>query len=340
MNNRESGPDILRCFALFCVTGLHAFLHNGFYYQPQAGFLMLISDCLRWMFYGCIGIFMMLTGYLKSHKKLSRSYYLSLIPILIGYVLTCFISFPVRHFLLDEQLTLREWAENLFTFGNYAWYVEMYIGLLLISPILNLALDQWKEPKHLLIVVGVAFCLTALPSITNENWIPDYWEALYPFTYYIIGAVIRRLQPKINFWLGAAVSAIWIGIMGVITLKVSTGNFFDGLKQEYGSFWVTIMVTLIFLTFYKVRLRPGLAKASAWLAGGCFEGYILSRLFDVWIYAEFPQWHSPQYYPLLLLCITVPVCLASVLLGKGTHLLAEQLSKPLYKLASGKEKTK
>ena len=120
-------------------------------------------------------------------------------------------------------------------------------------------------------------------------------------------------------------------------MKISTTDFAGGLVQEYGSFWVTVMVTLIFLTLYRVQLKPGLAKVTAWLAGGCFEGYILSRLFDVWIYAQFPQWHSPRYYPVLLLCVTVPVCLASVLLGKGTHVLAELLSKPFYKLAQPKK---
>lgn len=338
MNNRESGPDILRCMAVFFVTGLHAFLYIGFYDQPQVGVGIWLADCLRWLFFGCIGIFMMLTGYLKSAKKPDRRYWTSLIPILIGYALTCVISYPIRHFLLGEKLSLLEWLKNFCTFSNYAWYIEMYIGLLLISPLLNLALEKLQTPRQLIGFAIAALCVTGLPSIAEDSWFPDYWEALYPFTYYILGAVIRRLQPKLPPLLCIGMALAWIGTMGAFSVFSTDGTFTDGFVQEYGDFWVTVMVFLVFLCFYRIRLAPRPAKIMAWLSGGCFEGYILSRLFDVWIYDQIPQWHRTRYFPLALLCITVPVFFISVLAGKGTHFLAEQLSKPLRKQVL--EKTK
>ena len=340
MKKRESGLDILRLMALFFVNGVHSFLYNGFYNQPQVGGAMWVADCLRWTCYGCIGLFLMLTGYLKSQKPLNKQYFFSLIPILLGYVLTCVISFPIRHFLLDDVLTLREWIEKLFTFGNYAWYVEMYIGLLLASPLINLAMAQLKTPTELKWVAAVAFCVTALPSVTKENWIPDYWKALYPFTYYIMGAVIRRLQPKVKVWEGVMLTACWVGVMGMISLLSTDKGFSSGFTQGYGGFWVTVMVALIFLTWYRVRLKQTPAKIAAWMAGGAFEGYILSRLFDVWIYGKLPQWHEPRFYPLILLIITLPVFLCSVLMGKGTHILVELILKPFYRkvpVKSGKK---
>lgn len=341
MKKREPGLDILRCMALFFVNGVHSFLYNGFYSHPQVGGAMWAANCLRWLFYGCIGVFLMLTGYLKSAKPLNRQYYRSLIPVLLGYFLTCAIAFPIRHFLLDDPLTLAEWIEKLLTFGNYGWYVEMYIGLILVSPAINLALEQLKKPKELYWAAGILFCITALPSITKENMIPDYWKALYPFTYYVIGAVIRRLQPKLKVWQGIAMTAVWVGILGMISLLATDEGFSKGFTQGYGGFWVTIMVTLIFLTFYRVQLKPNAAKAAAWMAGGVFEGYLLSRLFDVWIYGKFPQWHEPQYYPLILLVITVPVFLCSVLMGKGTHALVELILKPFRQSSkAGKKQNK
>lgn len=336
MGKRETGLDILRCMALFFVNGVHCFLYNGFYSQPQVGGAMWMANCLRWLFYGCIGIFLMLTGYLKSQKPLNRQYFWSLVPVLLGYFLTCAISFPIRHFLLDDPLTLAEWVEKLFTFGNYAWYVEMYIGLILVSPAINLALGQLKTKKELLWAAGILFCVTALPSITKENWIPDYWKALYPFTYYVIGAVIRRLRPKMKLWTGLLLTVVWVGILGMVSLLATDEGFSKGFTQGYGGFWVTVMVTLIFLTFYRVQLKPKAAKIAAWMAGGCFEGYLLSRLFDVWVYGEVKQWHVPEKYPLILLCVTVPVFLGSVLMGKGTHALAELILKPFRKAAPAK----
>lgn len=333
MKQRESGPDILRLMALFFVNGVHSFLYNGFYSQPQVGGAMWVADCLRWICYGCIGVFLMLTGYLKSQKPLNKQYFFSLVSVLLGYLLTCMISFPVRQFLLDDKLTLAEWIEKCVTFGNYAWYVEMYIGLLLFSPAINLALDQLKKEGELKWAAAIAFCVTALPSVTSRNLIPDYWISLYPFTYYVLGAVIRRLQPKVKAWEGLILTACWVGIMGGISLLSTDEGFSKGFTQGYGGFWVTVMVSLIFLTFYRVKLKPKAARIAAWMAGGVFEGYILSRLFDVWIYGKFPQWHEPKYYPLILLVITVPVFLCSILMGKGTHALVELILKPFRKKA-------
>ena len=331
MKSRQPGIDLLRCLGLLFVNGVHSFLYNGFYYEAQSGPYMWAANSVFWIFFTCNGLFMTLTGYLKCDKPLSKSYYRNLLPILAGYLLTCVISFPIRYFLIGEKLTLFQWLEKLVTFGNYAWYVEMYIGLLLVSPVLNLALDQLKTEKQLKWAVVIAFCVTALPSVTKENWIPNYWTALYPFTYYIIGAVIRRLQPKVKVWEGVILTAFWVGIMGMLSLLATDEGFSKGFTQGYGGFWVTVMVSLIFLTFYRVKLNPKGARIAAWMAGGVFEGYILSRLFDVWIYGEFRQWHEPQFYPLILLVITVPVFLCSVLMGKGTHALVELILKPFRK---------
>lgn len=329
MRQRESGLDVLRCMALFFVNGVHSFLYNGFYSQPQVGGAMWAADCLRWLFFCCIGIFLMLTGYLKSTKPAAKEYYFGLIPVLLGYFLTCGISFPIRHFLLDDPMTLQEWIVKLITFGNYGWYVEMYIGLTLFAPLLNLALEQLKEPKQLLETAGIMVCISALPSITPLDVIPDYWKALYPFTYYVIGAVIRRLQPKVKTWQGLLGAGVWVCAMGLASLLATDEGFSKGFTQSYGGFWVTGLVALLFLSFYRVKMKPGAAKAAAWMAGGCFEGYLLSRLFDVWVYGLLPQWHTPEKYPLLLLCVTVPVFLASVVLGKMAHWAVEWSVKHL-----------
>ena len=121
MKSRQPGIDLLRCVGMLFVVGVHSFLKDGFYSEPQVGLVMWGADSVRWLFYGCNGIFMMLTGYLKCNKPLNRAYYRSLAPILMGYVLTCAVSFPIRHFLLNDRLDFFGWVEKLVTFGNYAW---------------------------------------------------------------------------------------------------------------------------------------------------------------------------------------------------------------------------
>lgn len=327
MKTRESGIDLIRCIGLLFVVGVHSFLKNGFYSVPQTGGLIWAADCFRWLFYGCNGIFMMLTGYLKCNKPLNRDYYRSLLPILVSYLLTCVLSFPIRHFLLGEVLTLQEWVDKLVGFANYSWYVEMYIGLFLFSPIINLALQRLTEPKQLLFMAGTMVFLTALPSISPLNLVPDYWTSLYPITYYVLGAVIRKLQPKCKPWLCLVGVAAVSMLLGLISLLTTDKGFNDGFGQGYGGFWVTLSVTLLFLGLYRIRLGQTGSKALAWMAGGVFEGYILSRLLDVWVYQLVPQWHTPEKYPLIFICVTVPIFIAAVLMGKAVHWMTEQLLK-------------
>lgn len=326
MKKREPGIDLIRCVGLLFVVSTHFFLKNGYYFETQAGIPMWLANSFRWLFYCCNGIFLLLTGYLKSTKPFTKGYYRSILPILAGYVLTCLFSFPVRHFLLGEELSMAEWFEKFISFANYSWYLEMYIGLFLFSPILNLALQNLKDDTQWLMIVGSMVFLTGLPSAFTPNFFPDYWKALYPMTYYILGAAIRHFQPKIKPWIALGLMALTALGLGAATILSTDGKVTDGFSQGYGGFWITAIGVFLFLGLYRLPIGNKWAKALAWLAGGCFEGYILSRLFDVWVYAQFPQWHSPEKYPIAYVCITIPIFIVSLLLGKAVHTLAEKLT--------------
>lgn len=328
-DTRMPGLDLYRCMAFLFVTGVHAFLYNGFYNEPQNGFLMWLADTARWLFFGCNGMFMLLTGYLKSTKPLSKGYFRGLLTVLVGYVLTCIISYPIRHFLLGEKESLKTWLSYFVTFSNYAWYIEMYIGLILISPIINLALAQLKD-RQLWYVAAVMLFLTALPTLTSSNIVPDYWKSLYPLTYYVLGAVIRRSPPKIPAWSALICAAVSVGLTGLLTLlTASGGKFSDGYETGgYGGFFTTVTVVFLFLGVYRLRIGKAASKVLTWMAGGVLEGYILSRLFDVWIYGKFSFWHSPGKYILIFLCVTVPVFLLCTAVGHYVHKLSELLTKP------------
>ena len=324
MKTRESGIDLFRCIGLLFVVGVHSLLKNGYYSEPQVGVVIWAANSWRWLFYCCNGIFMMLTGYLKTTKPFNRSYYKSLIPILTSYVLICVFTFPIRHFFLGEKQSFMDWMSVFVGFGNYAWYLEMYIGLLLISPMVNFALDGLKTPGRQLAFGGVMVFLTALPSITYLNLVPDYWTSLYPVTYYIIGALIKRLQPRVPAWIGLLIAAGTAMLLGLLSVVTTDKTVSDGFGQGYGGFYITVITTALFVGLYRLRISGMLERILAWVAGGCFEGYILSRLLDVWLYNLLPQWHTPTKYPLLFICVTIPIYLLSILAGKGIHYLTTQ----------------
>ena len=354
MREREYGVDLFRIMGLLFVNGVHACLYNGFYSEVQQGGMMLFANSFRWLFYGCNAMFMLMTGYLKSGSKWGKGYYKSLVAVIVGYILTCLITYPIRYHFLNEKLSLETWTKMFFTFSNYAWYVEMYIGLFLLSPILNMAVNSIQDNKKLFWLVITMVCITSLPAELkvkgpdgNYALIPDYWSSLYPVTLYLIGAVIRKTKPNVPRWVGLSVAAAVAVGLGLTSLFTATKGFSSGYTQGYGGFWIMIMVTGLFLGIYNLNIPKPLGKTLAFFSGGVFEGYILSRLFDVWIYSPnsyktwnggilaplgelVAKWHDPRYYLLMFLCITIPVFLISLTAGKVVNTLSGRITKGLY----------
>lgn len=332
MIKRESGADLYRILGLLFVNTLHACLYNGFYYEAQEGLAMWLANSVRWLVFGCNAMFMLLTGYLKTASPWGRRYYKSLVAVLIGYVLTCVISYPIRYYWIGEKDALNVWWDRFVSFSNYAWYIEMYIGLFFISPLINLALDNIQSPAKQWFLALSLVVVTVGHSATTRNWLPDYCGSFYPLTLYTLGAVIRRTQPKVPSpvgLLGAMSVAMWLGYE---TMRTATDGFYSGFSQGYGGFWVVLMVVCLFLGVYRLRIGPRFAKVLAFLSGGVLEGYILSRLFDVWIYGTVPQWHSPDKYIPIFLCITLPVFAVSLLSGKLVNMVSAFLTRQVWKL--------
>ena len=333
MKNREPGPDLLRCLGLLLVMTFHSFLYNGYYSQPQEGLAMVLAGSVRWLSTSFIGIFLLLTGYLKSRETGMKACWRGLGPVVLDYLAASALSIPVRQFLLGDVRSFSLWLTRLVGFRGvyYGWYVEMYVGLALLTPFLNRLLQGLTRPRQWLGLCCVLLTLTALPGTTPLTLAPAWWRGIYPLTYYVLGAAIRRLEPiipPVAGLMGAA--AIALG-MGTATVLSTGGTLSEALTWEFADLPVVAMAVCLFLALY--RLRPGklLSRVLAFGAGGCYGGYLLSHLADAWCYRWFPQYHVPARYPLLFLRVTVPIFLLSLPVGKALRYLTAKLPKPRKK---------
>lgn len=330
---RQSGIDLVRITGLFFVVGVHQFLYNRFYYEPQTGIFMWAADIFRWLFFCCNGIFMMLTGYLRCGKTGLRNCYRGLPPVLLSYTLCCCIIYPVQY-LLGEKLTGIEWIERFVTFGNYAWYVEMYIGLILFSPLINLGLKHMSD-RDLTVFTGIMVFVTSAHYITPLSLIPDYWSSLYPVTYYLLGALIRRRQPKVKAWQGIALALFTSMLLATISILSTNEGFSKGFTQGYGGFWTMLTAAGVFLGLYRVQPGKRLSGVLAFLAGGVFEGYLLSKAFDLWTYPLVKELHRPGQLWKVFLIVTLPTFVCTLLLGKLVNTFSGRLLAGLAKARRG-----
>ncbi len=224
------------------------------------------------------------------------------------------------------------WLKRFATFGNYAWYVEMYIGLILFSPLINLGLKH-MDNKTLGRFANIMVLVSSAHNLTAFDLIPNYWSSLYPVTYYILGASIRRLQPKVKAWQGIGIALLICAGLATASILTTDEGFSKGFTQGYGGIWTMLTATCVFLGLYRVKVGQGTGKVLAWLSGGVFEGYLLSKIFDLWTYPLVRQWHTPDKLWLVFLVVTVPTFVCTLLLGKLVSLAAEAISNriPWYK---------
>ena len=302
---RDPALDLVRIFALITVISVHFFLHTDWYYQEVTGPKMLFLVTVRQFFMICVPLFMVLTGFLMSRKELNRDYYKKIGHTIATYLLASLACVLYRNLLTPNPLDLYSAVSAFFSFSAapYGWYIEMYIGLFLLIPFLNLIWRNLKNRRQHLVLIGTLILLASLPTLTNiinfqgffsgakilnidENLqiLPDYWGGLYPLMYYFIGCFLREYKPKLKIRTNLICLIITSIISGFLVFRVLYGSKFTSSSLDgHSSPFVVIMTILVFLFFTNLnysKVPAKISKALAYLSSLCLGAYLVSWIFD------------------------------------------------------------
>ena len=297
------------------------------------GPLMFLAVMMRTFFGVCVPLFMILTGYLMSKKELKKGYYKGIRKTVIVFILAsiaCMVFKSVHTNLAAKtafhslnfdgmfqaigatgKYNFINYLFSIFDFtgANYSWYIEMYIGLFLIAPFLNLAYNKLGSKRHKQILVVTMVSLSILPTMLNifnfnsaEWWvtptssyefqklIPAYWMGLYPLTYYFVGAYLREYGLRLK----TGTAAVLLGG----TLLASTvfnwfrsygGGFKTGIYGFWYGFYPFALSVLLFVLISRIPTKswkPGV-KLTLWKLSDLALGiYLCSYIFDTVIYEQ------------------------------------------------------
>ena len=121
----------------------------------------------------CVPLYMLLSGYLSAEKHIPLTrpdllgYYKKLLPIFLTYALSTGVILLYRVLWLGEEQTIRSAVKNLLSFQQYSWYMNMYFGLLLLTPFLNALWQSLATPAARRALLAVLLVLTVLPGMVN-----------------------------------------------------------------------------------------------------------------------------------------------------------------------------
>lgn len=333
--SRDIGIDLTRIAAFLSVVSVHFFLNSGFYDTPVLGKSMYLMSAARTFFMICVPLFLLLTGYLMVGRRTEpdrRGYgrhCLKLLPVLASYVLCTCVILLFRSFCLRQDLSLKFYIQDILGFWQYSWYVNMYIGLYLLIPFLNLLWESVGGRSGQRVLTAVMIALTAAPGLFNSwdfttagalarPWIsdsysrlvPDWWCSVYPVTYYFIGAYLRSNVEikKLKTWkllLLLAASALCFGLFNV--WRSYSVKFVTGPWCAWGGFQNVINATLVFLLINSIQYpKPcqAVSKTVGLLAELTFDAYLLSWIPDTVNYQKLDEAVSDMparfaYFPVM-----------------------------------------
>lgn len=347
--NRSIGLDVVRCVALVCIIGVHVFYHNGFYSKPQKGMEMLFADILRWFTFVCVPEFVMLTGYLKAQAKLSKKYYKGIVPILMAWILISLICICFKQFYLGNSKSAAAWAADFFEYkgADYAWYIEMYIGLFLLCPFFNEMFGWDKNPKYHFALAVTFIFVVFLPSLLNDividgnviNVIPNYFVSLWPVACYYFGWLLRKYRFRLNIFacaLGVLVLSVVKGLMSYISAK--GGNFYDGIGGGYSDFFVGGITFFLFMLLYQVDIKTTVVrKVFIHISKRSLHIYLLSSIADAFANQIFRDYNAPASYYWVFPARVVLVFLISLLFSEVVYPVTMYLSRLFIKCIWKKE---
>jgi len=295
---RHFGLDLLRALAIVSVLGGHFFLNTPFSIEPFQTVSMLTQGCVQCLFTNIgVPLFLMLTGFLNCHKKLERGFYSRIWRVLSSYFFISVITYLTLNHRVGYSISAFVRGVLSFHTINYAWYVEMYIGLFLLIPFLNLLWSAClveNGQRNCRYLIGTLAFLSVIPIFTNRYNLylfPQYWTTLWILVYYFLGAYIRTFyseQPPLWFssykvWWGLLCAGICM-FNAVVTFCIFSKHDYIAFLGNSSCPMAVILTFLLFLMFYRVQTIPfgklGIKKLSEY----SLDIYLFSYMFDQLIY--------------------------------------------------------
>lgn len=324
---RNINLDLIRCIAVFCVVSVHFFLNSGFYQSAVVGKRMYIMMIMRTFFMICVPLFVILTGYLMNKKELKLSYYGGITKTLSIYLGACIACNIYKILVLKTPMSIKDVFTSIFDFSAapYSGYINMYIGLYLLIPFLNIIYRGLTTRKHKIILIGSLLICTTLPSLLNikVNLVPNYWVTMYPLTYYFIGAYLKEYDLRVSLKINILLILLSVITFGSLNYFLNYGSTFNwGVYGDWGGFENLINAVLVFvlLSHLKLDKLPVLIKRVLKIISNLALGiYLVSWIFDNYAYQTLNAKmldapHKLEYYfPMVIFVFNCSMILSSII---------------------------
>ncbi|MBQ8364373.1 MAG: acyltransferase family protein [Bacteroidaceae bacterium] len=183
MKERASNIELLRIIAMTFIVIWHISIHAQKGEAATHDFITATTTT-------GVNLFLLITGYFGL--KLRWKSYLNIIAMVIFYSL---LSIVINYYVFGYQPSIKDVFKAVNPFGITAyWFVDYYIILLLLSPILNIIKDRATN-KEYIYLIGILVYLSCIIGLLFGRTINKNGYCIMQFiTIYYIGDAIKRFK--------------------------------------------------------------------------------------------------------------------------------------------------
>ena len=296
---RASNIELLRIISIFLILVTHAdFWALG---EPTSfeiadnfvpSFTRVFFESLSII---CIDIFVLISGWFSIRASLK-----TIVKLLFQVYFLLLIIFFIYILLGWDTINLRSISE-CFIFGHEFWFIKAYLGLLILSPVLNAFVSI--VPKRVLQVVLVSFYLyqCIYGWITPGAWFLHYGYSVTSFAgLYLLARYVRLYiieKPLEIKWGGQKCNIkslyllVFIGLTLLNTVLYIAGYYLPivGLQLRTRVFAISSPLVILqslalLLYFYKIELKYN--PIINFIAASSFSVFILQSSQDAILYKD------------------------------------------------------
>ena len=292
-SKRNLNVDIIKAVSLLLVIGVHFFLYTG-YYSINYSITNSIFIVLRNICMACVPLFIIVTGYLNKNKIWNKKYYLNIGRVYLLYSLAMFILTLVDNKYVINPTLFKTTLINILNYKYYGWYITMYVGLMLLAPIINIAFKNMDESTRkyavINIILAISIPVTLADLFSNVRYsifsyiLPNWWYYTWPLMYYIIGAAFSYNKNTLKDFFSNSKILFWITLI----INTLSYNFFNIHIESvlHVNIFIVIITTCIFSWLLSLdinipeKIKPGII----FISNNTLLAYLLSYIVDNIIY--------------------------------------------------------
>lgn len=347
MKKRDVNLELLRLISMIMIVTMHLVNHGGMIDLAEKG---TVSYNIAWGLLGLgiptINIYILISSYFLVETRFSTWRLLKLGMQVWFYAILITLYFWISG---RGERKLEYMVESLTPIiSDFYWFITMYVGMYLLSPLLNHFVKSLSKRKHQCVLVLCFFQFSVWTNIfyyTAGMNIASGISISWFLVMYLFGAYIRIYdvgQGQYKKWLAAGVVfELLIPLSRVVIVALQSTplekiGVLDDLLwgysvfYQYNSMLATAAAICLFVGFLGIKIRPGRIADLILLLGSTAIGVYLIHehhyiRIALWDSVEAWSWLY-QWYMLPKIVVTV---LGIYLVCSAVELVRRLLFRPL-----------